>query len=626
MNSLTKINQQYGALLNKDGTTHFSLWAPDARSVAVEFADDSTIHELLKDTDGWYRVTLNCGAGTRYRYIINNELRVPDPAARQQVEDVRGWSCVLDQAYAWECTTWRGRPWHEAIVYEVHVGALGGFEKVEELLPSLSQLGITAIELMPINEFPGERNWGYDGVLLFAPESSYGSPEQLKRLIDRAHSMDMMVILDVVYNHFGPDGNYLGQYAKQFFRTDIKTGWGDAIDFCQPQVRDFFYENALMWVLDYRFDGLRIDAAHAIKDNDFLTELAARVRSAVLPSRYVHLILENEDNAASLLTQGFDAQWNDDAHNVLHHLLTGEHEGYYADFIESPTEKLARCLSEGFVYQGEYTPRGKLRGEASTHLPPTSFVMFLQNHDQIGNRALGERLIHLSDPDALKAASALLLLSPMIPLLFMGEEWGCKKPFLFFTDHHDELAKAVCEGRRKEFEGFAKFNDPHMREKIPNPNDLSTFENSMPLTENSVTFTDEQSEDVHKEWHEHYRQLIALRHKEIIPRLQGAKSAGVDIFSEGALVASWIMGDGKRLNIYINLSRVPVHVTRAWHDDRLLFSHQILSAEYAQGILTPGAILVCMESDNTIKVDPQKKSATSEFNPATAFALAKNAQ
>ncbi len=617
MNSLKTMSLQYGALLNKDGTTHFSLWAPDARSVAVEFANDSTLQELLKDTDGWHRATLNYGAGTDYRYVINNDLRVPDPAARQQIEDVQGWSRVVDQAYPWECTTWRGRPWHEAIVYELHVGALGGFAKVEELLPSLAQLGITAIELMPINEFPGSRNWGYDGVLLFAPESSYGTPEQLKRLIDRAHSLDMMVILDVVYNHFGPDGNYLSQYAKHFFRTDIKTGWGDAIDFRQQQVRDFFCENALMWIVDYRVDGLRVDAAHAIKDNDFLIELSTRVRSCILPSRHVHLILENEDNAASLLTNGFDAQWNDDAHNVLHHLLTNEHEGYYADFADSPTEKLARCLSEGFIYQGEYTPRGKLRGEASTHLPPTAFVMFLQNHDQIGNRAFGERLIHLADPDALKAATALLLLSPMIPLLFMGEEWGCKNPFLFFTDHHDELAKAVCEGRRKEFEGFAKFNDPDMRSKIPNPNELSTFENSVPLTED---------DNEQKEWREHYQQLIALRHKEIIPRLQGAKTAGVEIFGEGALVASWLMGDEKLLHIYINLSRVPVHVTRKWNDTRLIFSHQILSAEYTQGTLTPGAILVCMDGDNTIKIDPEETKATLGFDPASAFSLTREIQ
>lgn len=583
-------HQHHGAFLNKDGTTHFALWAPDARSVGLELGNEEEIHNLYSDHEGWYKATLDCAPGTAYRFIINNELHVPDPAARRQLNDVHGWSCVVDQAYPWKTVTWHGRPWHEAIIYELHVGALGGFGKVEEMLPSLAELGITAIELMPINEFPGERNWGYDGVLLFAPESSYGTPEQLKSLIDSAHALDIMVIVDVVYNHFGPDGNYLGEYAKHFFRTDIKTGWGDAIDFRQPQVRDFFCENALMWILDYRVDGLRIDAAHAIKDNDFLVEFAKRVRKAVLPSRHVHLILENEDNAASLLTQGFDAQWNDDGHNVLHHLLTNEHEGYYADFADLPTSKLARCLSDGFIYQGEYTARGHLRGEVSNHLPPTSFVLFLQNHDQIGNRAFGERLIQLADPDALKASVGLLLLCPMIPLLFMGEEWGSKQPFLFFTDHHDELAKAVCEGRRKEFEHFSHFNDPEIRDQIPDPNDPETFAKS-------VLDPNQSTEDEHNGWRTFYKQLLALRHKEIIPRLKGATSAGVTILADRALVAAYKMGDGCQLRIYINLSPLPVPVTPSWNNARLLFSHQVLSAEYAQGILTPGSILVCLEED-----------------------------
>lgn len=593
---MTRPLQQHGAFLNKDGSTHFALWAPDARNVSIQLGNEDTTYNLFADKDGWYKATLDCAAGTAYRYIINGDLHVPDPAARLQLSDVHGWSCVLDQAYPWQAVTWHGRPWHEAIIYELHVGALGGFKKVEAMLPSLAELGITAIELMPINEFPGNRNWGYDGVLLFAPESSYGTPDELKSLIDTAHSLGLMVFLDVVYNHFGPDGNYLGQYAKHFFRSDIKTGWGDAIDFRQPQVRDFFCENALMWILDYRFDGLRIDAAHAIKDNDFLIELAQRVRNAILPSRHVHLILENEDNAASLLTKGFDAQWNDDGHNVLHHLLTGEHEGYYADFAEQPTSKLARCLSEGFIYQGEYTPRGHLRGEGSSHLPPTSFVLFLQNHDQIGNRAFGERLTQLADHDALKASLGLLILSPMIPLLFMGEEWGSKQPFLFFTDHHAELAKAVCEGRRNEFAGFSSFNDEKLREKIPDPNDVETFTRS--------AFNESLHRDnEHEEWRNYYQHLLELRHKEIIPRLKGAKSSQVNILAERALCAAWQMGDGCVLRIYINLSPLPIHATPAWNDARLIFSHQVLKAEYQQGILTPGSILVSIEEDAKVSIE-----------------------
>jgi maltooligosyltrehalose trehalohydrolase len=593
---MTRSTQQHGAFLNKDGTTHFALWAPDARSVALELGNEDISHNLYTEGDGWYKATLDCAAGTAYRFIINNELHVPDPAARMQLNDVHGWSCVVDHAYPWKFVTWHGRPWHEAIIYELHVGALGGFGKVEEMLPALAELGITAIELMPINEFPGTRNWGYDGVLLFAPESSYGTPEQLKSLVDAAHALNIMVFIDVVYNHFGPDGNYIGQYAKSFFRTDINTAWGDAIDFRQPQVRDFFCENALMWILDYHIDGLRIDAAHAINDNNFLIELAQRVRNAVLPSRHVHLILENEDNAASLLTQGYNAQWNDDGHNVLHHLLTNEHQGYYADFADQPTAKLARCLSDGFVFQGEYTPRGYLRGEVSNHLPPTSFVLFLQNHDQIGNRAFGERLIQLADPDALKATLGLLFLCPMIPLIFMGEEWGSTQPFLFFTDHHDELAKAVCEGRRKEFASLANFNDEPLRQPISHPNELETFTRS-------AFNSSQHSTDEHNEWRSFYQQLIALRHQEIIPRLNGAISAGVIILAERALVASWRMSDGLILRIYINLSIMPVPVTPSWSKGRLIFSHQVLSAEYAQGILTPGSILACIETEAKIPLE-----------------------
>ncbi len=383
---ISRPNYSHGAFPQPDGTTRFSLWAPDADKVEVSLGD-GRLFALEQMGDGWYGTVIECLAGTSYRYVINGNVRVPDPAARLQHGDAHGLSCVVNQAYPWKTDSWQGLPWHHTILYELHVGLMGGFSKVEKHLPSLARLGITAIELMPINEFPGTRNWGYDGVLPFAPEASYGTPEELKSLIDTAHSLGIMVFLDVVYNHFGPDGNYLGEYASGFFRHDMHTPWGAAIDFRKREVRDFFCENALMWILDYRFDGLRLDAVHAISEKDFLVELAERVRSAIAPGRHVHLILENEDNTASLLQQGFNAQWNDDGHNVLHHLLTDEDEGYYADFAKSSTAKLARCLRDGFIYQGESTHTGRSRGEPSAHLPPTAFVLFLQNHDQIGNRA-----------------------------------------------------------------------------------------------------------------------------------------------------------------------------------------------------------------------------------------------
>lgn len=575
----------HGAVPQPDGTTRFSLWAPDADTVTLNLGDGRHV-EMTYQHDGWRCAVVECAAGMGYRYIINGKTEVPDPAARQQLGDVHGWSCVVDQNYPWQSTEWQGLPWTHTVIYELHVGLLGGFSKVEQMLPSLARLGVTAIELMPINEFPGTRNWGYDGVLPFAPEASYGTPEDLKHLIDTAHSLGLMVFLDVVYNHFGPDGNYLGQYASRFFRHDIHTPWGAAIDFRKREVRDFFCENALMWINDYRFDGLRLDAVHAISEKDFLVELAKRVRAAIPSGRHVHLMLENEDNSSSLLNQGFNAQWNDDGHNVLHYLLTGEDEGYYADFAQSATPKLARCLREGFIYQGEMSHTGRNRGEPSAHLPPTAFVLFLQNHDQVGNRAFGERLPQIAHPDALKAATVLLLLSPMIPLLFMGEERGATSPFFYFTDHEDDLAKAVRDGRREEFSKFAKFNDPELRQKIPDPNAIDTFRRS------KIELEAEGSEQ--QGWWDFYRQLLALRHSEIIPHLAGARSADVTIMAPHAVRAAWVLGNGSHLSIYLNLSPLAVTAIPPWEEDPILFSYHFSDQDYQEGNLPPYSAMALM--------------------------------
>jgi maltooligosyltrehalose trehalohydrolase len=586
----------HGAFPQPNGTTRFSLWAPDASKVEVQLADGN-LHALEHQDEGWYSATLECAPGIGYRYIINGNLKVPDPAARLQHGDANGLSCVVNHSYPWQTNSWQGLPWHQTILYELHVGLIGGFSKVEKLLPSLAQLGITAIELMPINEFPGTRNWGYDGVLPFAPEASYGTPDELKHLIDTAHGLGIMVFLDVVYNHFGPDGNYLGQYASGFFRDDIHTPWGSAIDFRKREVRDFFCENALMWIMDYRFDGLRLDAVHAISEKDFLVELATRVRNAVPPGRYVHLVLENEDNTASLLQKGFNAQWNDDGHNVLHYLLTNEDAGYYADFAQDSTAKLARCLHEGFIYQGEPTHTGRNRGEPSAHLPPTAFVFFLQNHDQVGNRAFGERLTQLSDPAALKATIVLLMLSPMIPLLFMGEERGVKNPFLYFTDHNEELAKAVRDGRRAEFAAFENLDGGSPRQQINDPNAISSFLASkieLP-TEVECQITEEQISD-HKRWWFFYKQLIDIRQREIIPRLPGAHSTGVTVIAERVLRAEWKLGDGSYLNIYLNLSTSRATASPSWKSYQLLFNQGVSEHDYQRGILSPYSALATRHS------------------------------
>ncbi|OUM08033.1 malto-oligosyltrehalose trehalohydrolase [Pseudomonas syringae] len=595
----TEENWRHGALLLNSENTRFALWAPDASHVSVELQDGQSL-AMQQKPEGWFVLEAPCKAGTRYRFNIDGKLEVPDPASRAQVDDVHSQSLVVDpNAYSWQHTAWKGRAWHEAVIYELHVGAMGGYAGVEKHLPRLAALGITAIELMPLAQFPGDRNWGYDGVLHYAPQSSYGTPEQLKHLIDTAHGLGLMVILDVVYNHFGPDGNYLGSYAKEFFRSDLHTPWGDAIDFRRPQVRDFFVDNALMWLLEYRIDGLRMDAVHAIRDETFLPEFATRVRAQIEPSRHVWLNLENEFNQASLLDKGFDAQWDDDGHNTLHVLLTGETDAYYSDFAKEPTQKLARLLSEGFVYQGEATRHGHTRGEPSGHLPPSAFVLFLQNHDQIGNRALGERLPQLCSPAALKAATTLLLLSPMIPLMFMGDEWAASEPFLFFTSHHGELADAVREGRRKEFADFAAFADPEKREHIPDPNDIKTFEASRPAFAAVDLETDKGLD--HRHWVDFYTRLLALRHQEIIPRLPGARFLDTRVVGDKAVSARWTLGDGSVLCIDLNLSENAVTAPRS-KEARVIFSSAGKSSELSSsGILNPYTAVVSLKASDVLE-------------------------
>jgi len=576
----------HGAILLDAEHTRFALWAPDAFYVSVELDTGDSI-PLLPQANGWFMIQTRCPAGTGYRFNIDGELEVPDPASRAQAGDLDRHSVVVDpHAYQWRHTSWAGRPWYEAVIYELHVGALGGFEGVEQQLARLAGLGVTAIELMPLAQFPGDRNWGYDGVLPYAPQASYGTPEQLKHLIDSAHGHGLAVILDVVYNHFGPDGNYLHRYAKSFFREDKHTPWGAAIDFRRREVRDFFIDNALMWILEYRFDGLRLDAVHAIEDPDFLQELAARVRQQVDPARHVWLTVENEHNQASLLEQGYDAQWNDDGHNALHVLLTGETDAYYADYAEQTTEKLARCLSQGFVFQGHVNRHGEHRGEPSGHLPANAFVLFLQNHDQIGNRALGERLHQLAPPQALQAATALLLLCPMIPLMFMGDEVTAEQPFLFFTSHHGELAELVREGRRNEFKAFSAFNDPEKRKKIPDPNAASTFEASRPSLE--ARQPDQLASEAF------YRHLLKIRREEIVPRLPAIHSLGADVLGHGAISARWRLEDGSVLRIDLNLSEQPVEHS-APEDARILFEHPHQAMGLLQqGVLAPYSALVSL--------------------------------
>ncbi len=483
----------FGAAITDEGV-RFALWAPSAKNVSLLL--DGAEHPMPDLGSGWRQLSVpDALAGQRYAFRIDGGLVVPDPAARFQPEDVHRASEVIDpRAYAWSDEAWAGRPWEETVLYELHVGTAtreGTFAALMTKLEDLKEVGITAIELMPIAEFPGRRNWGYDEVLPFAPDAAYGSPNDLKRLIDRAHALGLSMFLDVVYNHFGPSGNYLGAYASHFFTNRYKTPWGVGINVDGAEtgpVRDFIVHNALYWLEEYHFDGLRFDAVHAIRDaseRHILAEVAERVRAA-LPERPSHLVLENDLNEARWLARDADdhprfytAQWNDDLHHCWHTLLTGESDGYYADYADDPVNRLGRCLAEGFGYQGEPSPHRhhQPRGEQSAHLPPTAFVAFLQNHDQIGNRAFGERLTALTPPEKLVLARAGLLLLPQVPMLFMGEEWNASTPFLFFVDFSDEpdLENAVRQGRQREFESFKSFRGIHSHSAIPDPTLEDTF-------------------------------------------------------------------------------------------------------------------------------------------------------
>jgi maltooligosyltrehalose trehalohydrolase len=539
----------FGATLVAPDRTRFRLWAPSQDHVAVAIEGQPAV-TMTRSTEGWFEAHAPCGAGARYRYRLADGLAVPDPASRAQADDVHGPSLVVDpRAYRWKHPAWRGRPWHETVLYELHAGALGGFKGVQAALPDLAALGVTAVELMPINDFPGQRNWGYDGVLPFAPDRSYGTPEDLKALIDAAHGLGLMIFLDVVYNHFGPDGNYLAAYAPGFFRDDIATPWGGAIDFRRPEIRRFFTENALYWLLEYRFDGLRFDAVHAISEADWLDEMAAEVRAAVEPGRHVHLVLEHDGNVAAHLRGDFDAQWNDDAHHVLHVLLSGQRDGYYSDYAVAPADMLARCLAQGFAYQGERSAyrQGAPRGTPSDDLAPTAFVLFLQNHDQIGNRPFGDRLVDHTDPETLEAAIALQLLCPQIPLIFMGEESASRSPFLFFTDHHGELAKAVREGRRREFAGFEGFEPGETADKIPDPNAPHTFERSWPVADGEQGMRRRAL----------YARLLALRAAALMPQLDGAQAMAAHAAGTAGALARWRLADASVLTIACNFAAEP---------------------------------------------------------------------
>jgi len=557
----------FGAELAASDAVRFRLWAPAHPHIELELNGTARL-ALQPERDGWHSlIAAGTRAGARYRFVLPDGTRVPDPASRYQPQDVHGPSEVIDPlAYHWGDGGWHGRPWHEAVLYELHIGAFtaaGTFSAAIERLAHLVTLGVTAIELMPVADFPGRRDWGYDGAFPFAPDSSYGRPEDLKALIDAAHAQGLTVLLDVVYNHFGPEGNYLPLYAPQFFTERHHTPWGAAVNFDgdgSSTVREFFIENALYWLIEYHIDGLRFDAVHAIIDDSprhILEELGQRVRREGL-ARPVHLVLENEHNQARWLERDvdgqptlYDAQWNDDVHHVLHVAVSDETEGYYGDYHDDGTA-LARSLAQGFAFQGQTMPyRGSARGQPSAQLPPAAFVAFIQNHDQIGNRAFGERLGMIAAADALRAITALYLLLPQVPLLFMGEEWHSARPFQFFCDFGAQLADSVRQGRRAEFEHFAAFRDPGARARIPDPGAEATFLDSKLDWETLA-------EPAHAAVLRWYTELLAVRRHHIAPLLPTIRRGGdYRLLAPGAVNVQWRTTLGAQLTAAVNLRAEP---------------------------------------------------------------------
>ena len=573
------------------GGVRFRLWAPRAEAVSLhlEGSRPSTVPMVCEGEGWWVLTTATARPGSRYRYVVDGSA-FPDPASRRQPEGVHGSSEVVDpEAYEWNDLGWRGRRWEEIVLYELHLGAFsetGDFDGAVRHLDHLCRLGATAVELMPIGEFPGERNWGYDGVFPYAPSSRYGRPEALKRLIEACHVRGLAILLDVVYNHFGPEGNYLPAIAPDFFTKRHQTPWGAAIDFSGPHsrpVRDFFIHNALYWLEEYQFDGLRLDAVHAIFDDgrpDIVDEIGETVRQRI-QDREIHLVLENDRNETRRLArrngriERFNAQWNDDLHHALHVLITGETAGFYSDYAIAPAAHLGRALAEGFAYQGEPSPfrGGRRRGEPAAELPPTAFIAFLQNHDHIGNRPFGTRLASEVTEPALHAGAAIVLLSPQIPLLFMGEEWASRRSFAFFCDFGPDLAEAVREGRRREFAHFPDFQDEAARERIPDPTDAATFAMS------KLDWTEPEQAD-RARWLARYRALLEIRRREIVPRLIGMPPFAGQYRALGpqAVIVEWQLGDRSRLILVANFSARTVPLPEEASGGQMLYSSAVPGA------------------------------------------------
>ncbi|PZX15955.1 maltooligosyl trehalose hydrolase [Palleronia aestuarii] len=585
----------WGAVPLDGGKVRFRLWAPDIAAAGGTLKlrlNDSTL-DMEAEEGGWFSLATDAAPGDAYQYLLPGEtdgdgLAVPDPASRAQAGDVHGPSIVTAPGrYEWRAE-WSGRPWEEAVIYEFHIGTFtdeGTFRAAIERLDHVAAAGFTAIEIMPVAQFAGTRGWGYDGVLLYAPHSAYGRPDDLRALVDAAHERGLMVLLDVVYNHFGPSGNYLNAYATDFFHSERQTPWGDAIAYDRPAVRRFVIDNVLYWLEEFRLDGLRFDAIDHVddpSDPEILVEAAREVRARIT-DRPIHLTTEDNRNITRLHERGpdnsvplFTGEWNDDLHNVAHVVATNESEGYYVDFASHRWEYLARALAEGFAYTGQVSPQtGEERGVPSAHLPPVAFVDFLQNHDQIGNRAFGERLPALASEWRVELLTSMLLLSPHIPLMFMGEEYGEERPFCFFADFEGELAESVTEGRRREFADFDAFSSTGIHH-VPDPISPSTFEAS------KLDWSRVGTEDGRAVL-DRVGRLLDLRRTHILPHLAatGGNCGRILRMENGAIAIDWHLGKDAAviLQLRANFSDEPVDLPAA--EGELI--HRVQDQEHGVG-------------------------------------------
>lgn len=538
-----------GALVGPGGV-RFRVWAPEARRIQLVLEPGGKRRAMQRIEGGCFETLVaGAGSGTRYRYRLDGGPPYPDPASRHQPDGVHGPSAVVDpSAFRWSDESWGGISLEDLVFYELHIGTFspeGTFEGARARLPYLKDLGVTAIELMPVADFPGRWNWGYDAAAFFAPARAYGGPDALRALVDEAHRIGLAVFLDVIYNHFGPDGAYAPAFSSRFFSREHSTPWGPAINFDgegAAGVRGFFIENALHWLVEYHLDGLRLDATHAIVDESpthFLRELARAVHG--LPGRRRHVVAEDHRNLNALALPeeaggfGLDGVWSDDYHHEVRRMLAGDRDGYFADFSGTAAD-LARTVGRGWLYSGQYARFfERPRGTDPKGIPLGRFVHFIQNHDQVGNRPFGDRMTASVPLHAYRAASAMLLFAPEMPLLFMGQEWGASSPFQFFTDHEPGLGRLIREGRKQEFRRFEGF-----KAEIPDPQDPATFERSR-------LAWDELDREPHAGTLRLYRDLLARRRG-----LEGEFSAespsdGGLVLRRGRYLLLVALGDGVRM-------------------------------------------------------------------------------